>query len=451
MSDGDELIIDHPYEGDPALGSGCLHMYVSGYERGLHGTPRFREEQCYRLPSQHANPGEGSTEAHLIHTDPHEYVASFDVAGDHCAYVRYGETDESHRVCGYPRTAHEGLRRRLPVRVADTQQYPREPMPDAARGRISVTLIDAPVDPLGTLACIRGIYSGSVRRGKAEVTDEQRREAWDGMRKTVLSGPLEAMQFTFLIEGVDRALTHQLVRSRFSFVAQESLRFAVAEDWAAEVALPPSLMGRKEDDPLVAMWRAGLNTAEDRYAALVAAGMPAEEARGLLPHAIPTRLFWTLSLRTLLMEAGKRTCTQAQFPWRILFAGISAALRDRGGEGETYYKPSLYKRLGTTMSRVPGDGWQYRLFAEAIEPVCYQTGRCGFKAEFDRACSIRERVDAFERIGVDSSDWGHPNVGAIDQSLRPIDPREWMADPSAARLSGQKRPATDEEVKDWLG
>jgi hypothetical protein len=149
------------------------------------------------------------------------------------------------------------------------------------------------------------------------------------------------------------------------------------------------------------------------------------------------------------MEAGKRTCTQAQFPWRILFAGIAKALRDRAAEKLIY---------ATDGGRVSGDAWQYELFAGAIKPVCYQTGRCGFKAEFDRSCSIRGRVDANERLGRPSSDWGTeydvvppeevvvgvgPQSVVVDRDGRTpmfvgaIDPREWMADPGAARLSGQ--------------
>jgi flavin-dependent thymidylate synthase len=404
----DELIQAHPYTIGPVFDCNWT-------ERGM---------LCGRPSSEHADPRGGP--AHLIDSHPHTYIEG-PVAESGCDF-RYdlGGT----RVCGYPRAEHA---RRRPidvgavVRLADKQQYARTPMPDAARRGPVVTLIDAPTDPLGTLAVLCGIYTGQVRRSKAEVSDTDRRAALEDMQKTVLSGPLECVQFTFLIEGVDRAFTHQMVRNRFSFFAQESLRFAVAEDWAQEVPLPPALLGRRDDDPAVMVWRRGLNAAEDTYAALVAAGLPAEEARGMLPHAITTRLFWTVSLRTLLQEAGKRTCTQAQFIWRQVFGQVAQALRNRGANyaGMRY---DCAQADGTVLEL--SDAWQYREFARLLRPACYQTGGCAFKAQFDRSCSIRERVDAFERLGVSSEVWHSKDVWADGA----IDPAEWLTDPGAARV-----------------
>lgn len=429
MGYAQDMITDHAFTGFNA--NSCHHRYPPGYWNDQTDV----EVICGGRSSQHADPGDAEARS-LIVTSPHVYLNNNPVDKSYCAFT-VGEGLELH-TCGQPESEHTYARRALPVRVADVQQYERAPMPEEARGRISVRLVDGPVDPLGTLAVVCGIYEGKVYRSKAEVTDDQRREAWAAMGKTVLSGPLETMQLTFLLEGVDRALTHQIVRSRFSFFAQESLRFAVPEDWASEVALPPSLLGRKEDDPLVAIWRRGLNQTEDTYAALVSAGMPAEEARGQLPHAIPTRMFWTMSVRTLVLEAGKRTCTQAQFPWRTLMAGIRGALLARAAkapQGGTYVRPTRMGNNGPTF-----DGWQYELLADVIKPVCYQTGRCGFKAEFDRACSIRERVDRYEAAGVPSSEWGVGYTGAsaygdVD-AIPPIKTEEWLADPSAARVRG---------------
>lgn len=331
-------------------------------------------------------------------------------------------------VCGVPQHLHSGRAdRSAVVRMADVAQYAREPMPDAARAGITVTLIDAPTDPLGTLAAISGMYEGKVLRSKSEVTDNARREAYGNMMATVLDGPLEAVQFTFLVEGADRAFTHQAVRNRFSFFAQESLRFAVADDWAAEVPLPPALAGRRDDDPLVMVWRRALNQAEDSYNALVGGGMAAEEARGLLPHAITTRYYWVVSLRTLLQEAGKRTCTQAQFHWRQMFAGVAKAFRERATEGEAPYPGAPFEPFL--------DNWQYELFANAIRPVCYQQGKCGFMAKFDRGCTIRERVDANERAGRPSVVWDQRGYDpATADRIEAIHPREWAADPAAARV-----------------
>lgn len=333
-------------------------------------------------------------------------------------------------------------------RWADAQQYVREPIPESGRRKIVVTLANATPDPLGELVALNGIYKGEIIRSHnhPSMTDEARRQAFDDLTKTALSGPLEAIQFRFLIEGVTRSITHQMVRSRFSFFAQESLRFAVPEgDWIEEVPLPPWLKGTKGDQPLGAerdtleyqrnVWDEALRNAQQAYLHLVNSGMPAEEARDLLPHAMPTRIWWVMDLRTLLLEAGKRTCTQAQFPWREIFAGIAKALREYGDQFDNGEDGG-------------SDGWQLRLIADKIRPHCYQTGSCGFMAQFDRGCTIRERVEANASIGRPSSEWdktydpeggyldGPPRQGQIGGPpfIRAIDNREWAADPGAARI-----------------
>lgn len=326
-------------------------------------------------------------------------------------------------------------------RWADAQQYASEPMPLAAQAGITVTLLNATPDPLGTLAALCGTYKGVVIRDLSEVTDDERRKALKDMMSTILSGPLAGIQFHFLIEGASRSFTHQAVRDNFSFIAQESLRFAVKEDWAHEIPLPPSLAGLKDDDPRVRMWRKAMNGAEDAYGALVAAGMPAEEARDLLPHAVTTRYHWTPTLRTLLYEAGKRTCTQAQFHWRRMFAQIALQLRNYTSSRCSCAQPNCVNDF---------DNWQFALIADYLRPICYQTGKCEFKATFDRHCSIRDRVEANARLGRPSSEWHEsvekerciadsdcPGGCGMEETytvVEAIELSEWAADPWAARL-----------------
>lgn len=326
-------------------------------------------------------------------------------------------------------------------RWADMHQYYREPMPQGAGGP-RVYLLNATPDPLGSLAALVATYSGKVVRSLSEVSHEERRAAYAAMGKTALNSALECMQFHFLFEGVDRAFTHQHVRGRHAFYAQESLRFAVAEDWAAEVPLPPSLAA-EPDGPRAHIWQRTLNRIEDAYSTLIHDGMPAEEARGLLPHAIPTRIHWVVSWRELLHVAGLRTCTQAQYVWRVVFAQVAQALRAYGDTRPKW--PALvlqpaYPGQTVTVS----DGWQYRFLADQLRPVCYQTGRCQFRADFDRSCSIRERVEIRYQHSYpepDPSQWhktflyNDPKTGEARASAG-IDPIEWMADPGAARKRG---------------
>lgn len=335
------------------------------------------------------------------------------------------------------------------IRAADAAQYARPSIPAEQRGQIRVRLLNATPDPLGSVAALCEQYKGNVIRDLSEVTDEQRRACLDDMASTVLNGPLEAVQFHWQIEGVTRSITHQMVRSRASFFAQESLRFAVPEgNWADEIPLPPSLAGVKdrgadirlhggmvanEGEHALDTWQEAMINAQNAYERLIALGVPAEEARGVLPHDMPTRIHWVCDLRTLLAEAGKRTCTQAQFPWRLIFAGIASALREYGDQ----------PREGRNDGRKRRDGWQFREIANRLRPVCFQTGQCGFMAKFDRSCSIRSRVDANAAIGRPSSEWGTEKIveRAVGDhremlpvyTIEPIHDYEWAADPGAAR------------------
>jgi flavin-dependent thymidylate synthase len=334
-------------------------------------------------------------------------------------------------------------------RWADAAMFRSEEMPKDERGKVvpKAYLLNATPDPLGSLAALNAIYTGGVKRSLSEVTDEERREALVEVRKNKLQGPLEVIQFHFLLEGVSRAFTHQIVRGRHAFYAQESLRFAVVEGeaWTDRVATPPGFEfwteGQKEE------WEAGVMQAEDSYARLVGSGIPAEDARGLMPHAMTTRIHWVCSLRELLYVAGVRLCTQAQFEWRLAMASVVQSLRDLGRRSDA---------VSETLRDYPEpiddgyhDGWQFEEIANLLRPICYQEGACGFKAKADRSCSIRERVDFRERYSLnrkDSSKWHLPLISDTvvygSETGRPeivtvtspgIDPAEWLTDPSAAR------------------
>lgn len=439
------MITDHAYVGELRSGASCQYQYprtIIAWKEGLE--PIRAEEICGRQAMEHEEveddtPSEESFPFHQIKRDGEAVVAS--ALGSNAGLHGKATSPEAEAL----ENMHEamdkwGADRRLPVRAADAAQYARPAIPADQRGQIRVRLLNATPDPLGSVAALIEQYKGNVIRSLAEVTDEQRRAALADMSKTVLSGPLEAVQFHWQIEGVTRSITHQMVRSRASFFAQESLRFAVPEgDWWKEIPRPPWLSKAEDSSPSVIMWKRALIQAQETYEYLLDQGCPAEEARGILPHDMPTRIHWVCDLRTLLAEAGKRTCTQAQFPWRLIFAGMASALRERGSirNGQSYERTNI---VGTTDSRV-SDGWQFREIANALRPVCFQTGKCGFMAQFDRSCKIRDRVDANAKIGRDPEHWGSDwsgwlNLDGTDEeevTIKAIHDYEWAADPTAAR------------------
>jgi flavin-dependent thymidylate synthase len=321
---------------------------------------------------------------------------------------------------------------------ADKAMYSAAPQPRGDDGRVhpTVRILQATPDPLGTLAAVTAIYKGGVKRSLTEVSDDERREALAENLKTKLSGPLEVISFTILIEGVTRSFTHQMVRGRAAFYAQESLRFAVPdeESWNARVARPAgweSWTQQQRD-----RWEYSVETSESAYLALVETGLPAEDARGLMPHAMTTRLVWQVSLRELLHVAGLRLCTQAQFEWRTVLSLIVRELRA--------YVGSAYRaKHNVVEGNSAYDDWQFKAIADLMRPVCYAEGKCGFMSAFDRSCSIRQRVEENAKAGRPSSEWGTRKVRDFSSGnytdpngklpIEAIRPGEWLADPGAAR------------------
>lgn len=289
-------------------------------------------------------------------------------------------------------------------RWADPAMFSSEPMKgqvgQEASGQVSprVYLLQATPDPLGSLAAACMMYEGKVVRDiSRDVTDEDRRHYFAESFKTHLKAPWEFIDFHFMVEGVTRSFTHQMVRQRTAVYAQESLRFAVKEGFAKEVPLPPSLLGLEPDDHSVKLWEEAIDSVQAAYEALVNRGVPAEDARGLLPHSITTRLNYKTNFRNLVDHIGNRLCTQAQFEWRLEVTELVHAIKN--------YRPR--GRLD--------DSWQFELIAESevFRPVCYSLGHCPFNADFDRGCTIRPRVE--------------------NQEFDKIDVREWLLDPAAAR------------------
>lgn len=323
------------------------------------------------------------------------------------------------------------MERKTVARYVDEAMFTATPI-DAQEGP-KVYLLNMTPDPLGAIAAACKGYEGQFVHDLSEITDEERKRYFEQVQKTHLKAPFEFVQFHFLIEGVTRGFTHQMVRQRTATYVQESTRFAVKEDMP--VGLPPSFAGterrrqefrHQERDSDAQKQRDVWDRAQDRiksaYDNLIATGVPAEDARGLLPTNLLTRIQYRTDLKSLIEHGGNRLCTQAQFEWRTVFSKIVEAIRNfptQGGRGSTFLK----------------DSWQYEKISNVFRPICYLTGKCEFKADFDRKCSIRERVDQFSAHGIPSSRWeyGGEKLYGDGSRTQPIFPAEWLLNPGAAR------------------
>ncbi len=135
--------------------------------------------------------------------------------------------------------------------------------------------------------------------------------------------PIEHACFTFYIEGVSRAMTHQLVRHRLASYSQRSQRYVAHASF--DYVVPPQLEGRKvvvdgEEIDAVDYFCETMVMLAQRYSRLNAAlGESGEasnqDARYVLPNACETKIFVTMNARELLHFFAERLCMRAQ--WEI--------------------------------------------------------------------------------------------------------------------------------------
>lgn len=137
------------------------------------------------------------------------------------------------------------------------------------------------------------------------------------VRFVVKSGHLsttEHIYFTFAIEGVSRAMTHQLVRHRLASYNQQSQRY-VKFHGNYEHIVPPSV---KNNPRMLSGFTSLIGQIHDFYEEMLKAGVEAEDARYILPNASETKIIVSMNGRELLHFFTVRCCNRAQWEIREL-------------------------------------------------------------------------------------------------------------------------------------
>ena len=146
------------------------------------------------------------------------------------------------------------------------------------------------------------------------LTDEKIRKVLTTIMASGHFSTLEHASYTFAVEGVSRALTHQLVRHRLASYNQQSQRYVKFKE-EPPIVRPASVDTNPEaaqafDGAIEACWQA--------YDKLVQAGVPAEDARYILPNACETKIVVTMNIRELMHFFSNRCCNRAQWEIREL-------------------------------------------------------------------------------------------------------------------------------------
>ena len=151
--------------------------------------------------------------------------------------------------------------------------------------------------------------------GAAELMETMPEDRVRSVLSTVIkSGHLSTLEhasYTFAVDGVSRALTHQLVRHRIASFNQQSQRYVKFTD-GVPVVKPGTVAANEEAGRI---FDETVDAIEAAYARLLELGVPAEDARYLLPNAAESKIVITMNVRELLHFFSLRCCNRAQ--WEI--------------------------------------------------------------------------------------------------------------------------------------
>lgn len=194
------------------------------------------------------------------------------------------------------------------------------------------------------------------RYGETKFSDEEKL-----VKKVLRSGHesiAEHVNFTFLIEGISRACSHQLVRYRhcsFSQLSQRYTKVGTLKD--AEYAFLKCVDGDyegardilrtyfvfPESEKLVERMVDRITTVFYYYHDMIRDGMKPEDARALLPNCTKTDILMTVNLRELMHICNERLCTRAQEEIRELVGKMRDLVLENSPELDEFLIPKCKK------------------------------------------------------------------------------------------------------------
>lgn len=133
--------------------------------------------------------------------------------------------------------------------------------------------------------------------------------------------PIEHVSFSFAIEGISRACTHQLVRHRIASYSQQSQRYVDGSNF--DYVIPPAIERIPEAKARFEAYLEEVGNAyRDLKDMLEAAGRKGpkanEDARFVLPQAAESKIVVSLNCRSLLHFFELRCCMRAQWEIRAM-------------------------------------------------------------------------------------------------------------------------------------
>ena len=228
-----------------------------------------------------------------------------------------------------------------------------------------VYLISSTPNALRVIASQQLNMRGNMVKCVDEVSDLDAEKLTLDVFKTNLSGALEFVDLVWNIENVTRGLTHQLVRYRVgTSFSQESMRFVNKAGFEY-------LTGKSIKSPEAKIkYDNMMNQINSCYQELIDMGVETQDARGILPTNIFTKIGFKCTYRTLYNIAQTRLCLQAQEQeWRDVIGQMKTLVAEKVSS----------------------------VLADNLQPICYHTGNCEYGSIFDRVCPLQEKYPVKNR------------------------------------------------------
>ena len=181
----------------------------------------------------------------------------------------------------------------------------------------------------------------------SEVSEKELLSVLEHVMRLGHTSVVEHTCFTFTISDVSRSLTHQLVRHRIASYAQQSQRYVNLKE--PNFVIPPKIA---KDSKMKKAYEQTMEKIWIQYNKLLDLGIPAEDARYVLPNATCTNIIVTMNSRSLLNFFELRCCLHAQWEIRSLANKMLQEVKK--------VAPTIFKNAG---------------------PVCKSKGICPEKAK----------------------------------------------------------------------
>lgn len=217
---------------------------------------------------------------------------------------------------------------------------------------MQVNLIDHTSDPILSLYIAFRVAASALtpqqiltRIDDERITRERMVDyVQERFKETGHTSPLEQVWFEFIISGVSRSFSHQFVRHHMGIsFEQQSQRIVSPRGPVFDYVVPKTVIEAGFENS----FRGTMAQLLTAYRAMTDAGVPAEDARFVLPNAAATNFKVVVNLQELLHIADQRLCVRAQWEFRQVVARMRGEVFRRWPEiGRLLAPKCMAHRLG---------------------------------------------------------------------------------------------------------